>query len=233
VRKQDNSSPLSAIVSRWRQSPHPPTILERVGAELLVLASDRRSWPSGARGVMTITGTARPTGIVLSLAAFDTSRDRPTGALGIEPFRRICALAIRSFEELQRGRAHRAAIATDPIRSRETSAQHARTSFRHPHDETSTAGADRRSIRADGVVLPSSLPTTGASEKPQVNLPGRIFGTHTSPRSNTTSASGPKRGTTIPNHSSGTRLRTRSSTPSPDIANESLAQLTSGVSRIW
>jgi hypothetical protein len=38
-------------------------------------------------------------------------------------------------------------------------------------DETSTAAADRRSIRADRVVLPSSLPTTGASAKPQVSLP--------------------------------------------------------------
>jgi hypothetical protein len=73
-------------------------------------------------------------------------------------------------------------------------------------DETSTAAADRRSIRADRVVLPSSLPTTGALAKPQVSLPGRIFGTHRTRRSHPPSRRGRVRGTR-PHHLNGHRPR--------------------------
>jgi hypothetical protein len=118
------------------------------GCRKVVRTADLRLCPSGGH-VRWISGTARSTRMVLSLTRSGSSREGLTGGLRrSNRFAVLAPLAIRSFVGASASSGQTAGIATDPIRSREAPAQHARTSFRHPQ-----GGATRRPARVAALTI--------------------------------------------------------------------------------
>jgi hypothetical protein len=85
--------------------------------------------PRGRMIMIERIAAGRPVAVAVEMGI---SRSNP-GAQGSHRFALIAGLAGRCYRSRSSALGATAGTATDPITSRETPTQHARTSFRHPH----------------------------------------------------------------------------------------------------